>query len=86
MFVLLRDGKEGIYHIGSTDYMNRVELALRVLKYFPSPEYDLTPVSTEELKQPALRPLRGGFVRMKFSNEYPEFMFGNVDDYLKGKL
>jgi dTDP-4-dehydrorhamnose reductase len=86
MFVLLRDNKDGIYHIGSTDYMNRVELALRVLQYFPDADYDLISVSTTELKQPALRPLRGGFVRMKFSSEYPEFMFGNVDDHLKKSL
>ena len=86
MYVLLHDNKSGIYHIGSTDYMNRVELALRVLKYFPLAEYDLQTTSTEELKQPAIRPLKGGFVRMKFSNEYPGFMFNNVDDYLKAKL
>jgi dTDP-4-dehydrorhamnose reductase len=86
MYVLLRDKKSGIYHIGSTDYMNRVELALRVLSYFPGAEYDLQTISTVDLKQPALRPLRGGFVRMKFSSEYPEFMFSNVDDYLKAKL
>ena len=86
MYVLLHDNKSGIYHIGSTDYMNRVELALRVLKYFPLAEYDLQTTSTEELKQPAIRPLKGGIVRMKFSNEYPGFMFTNVDDYLKAKL
>lgn len=85
MFVLLNDNKQGIYHIGSTDYLNRVELAMRVLKYFPDAEYDLIPISTAELKQPAARPLLGGFVKMKFSNEYPEFIFSNVDDYLKGK-
>lgn len=85
MFVLLRDNKDGIYHIGSTDYMNRVELALRVLQYFPAAQYDLIPVSTEELKQPAARPLRGGFIRMKFSSEYPDFLFSNVDDYLRAE-
>ncbi|MBL7718723.1 MAG: SDR family oxidoreductase [Flavipsychrobacter sp.] len=84
MFVLLRDNKSGIYHIGGTDYMNRVELALRVLKHFPGAEYELIPVSTEALQQPAARPLRGGFVRMKFSAQYPEFLFNNVDDYLAG--
>ena len=83
MFVLLRDNKKGIYHIGGTDFLNRVELALRVLHYFPDAEYDLIPVSTEELKQPAARPLIGGFVKMKFSNEYPEFLFGNVDSYMQ---
>ncbi|MBS1780295.1 MAG: SDR family oxidoreductase [Bacteroidetes bacterium] len=83
MFVLLRDNKSGIYHVASTDYLNRVELAMRVLKYFPDAEYDLQAISTAELKQPAARPLLGGFVKMKFSNEYPEFLFSNVDDYLK---
>lgn len=83
MFVLLRDNKQGIYHIGSTDYLNRVELALRVLAYFPGAEYDLIPISTEAMKQPAARPLLGGFVKAKFSSEYPEFLFGNIDSYMK---
>lgn len=83
MFVLLRDGKCGIYHIGSTDYMNRVALALRVLQYFPNAEYDLIPLSTTELNQPAARPLLGGFVTAKFSKEYPDFLFSNIDDFLK---
>ncbi len=86
MFVLLRDNKKGIYHIASTDYVNRVELALRVLKYFPNAQYDLIPISTAELNQPAARPLIGGFVKMKFSNEYPDFLFSNVDDYLQEVL
>lgn len=86
MYVLLRDNKTGVYHIGGTDFVNRVELALRVLQYFPEAEYELIPLSTAELNQPAARPLIGGFVKMKFSNEYPEFLFGNVDSYLKEVL
>lgn len=86
MFLLLRDGKHGIYHIGGTDYCNRVQLSLRVLQYFPHIEYDLIPMSTEELNQPAPRPLIGGFVTMKFNREYPEFLFGNVDSFLKESL
>jgi len=82
MFLLLRDKKNGIYHICGSDFMNRVELALRVLAYFPSATYDLIPLSTEELNQPAKRPLIGGFVKMKFSREYPDFLFGTVDSYL----
>ena len=84
MFLLLRDGKQGIYHIGGTDYMNRVALALRVLKYFPEADYELEAISTDALQQPASRPLLGGFVTAKFSKEYPEFLFSNVDDYLNG--
>jgi dTDP-4-dehydrorhamnose reductase len=86
MYLLLCDNKQGIYHIASTDYLNRVELALRVLSYFPDAEYDLIPISTEDMKQPAPRPLLGGFVKMKFSNEYPEFLFGNIDSYLRAKF
>jgi dTDP-4-dehydrorhamnose reductase len=86
MYVLLRDDKAGVYHIGGTDFLNRVELALRVLAYFPDAEYDLIPISTAEMNQPAPRPLIGGFVKMKFSNEYPEFLFGNIDSYMKEVL
>ncbi|MBS1590192.1 MAG: SDR family oxidoreductase [Bacteroidetes bacterium] len=82
MFMLLRDGKFGIYHICSTDFMNRVELALRVLHYFPEAKYELIPISTAELNQPAKRPLIGGFVKMKFAKEYPDFLFGTVDSYV----
>jgi dTDP-4-dehydrorhamnose reductase len=85
MYVLLRDNKTGVYNIGGTDYVNRVELALRVLSYFPEAQYDLIPVSTEDMKQPAARPLLGGFIKMKFSNEYPEFLFGNIDSYMKSQ-
>ncbi|RYZ53014.1 MAG: SDR family oxidoreductase [Sphingobacteriales bacterium] len=82
MHVLLRDGKGGIYHICSSDFMNRVELALRVLQYFPEASYELIPMDTASLNQPANRPLVGGFVKAKFSREYPEFLFGTVDSYL----
>lgn len=82
MFLLLRDHKTGVYHIGGTDYMNRVALALRVLKHFPAAKYDLVPLSTASLAQPAARPLLGGFVTAKFAAAYPDFLFSNVDDYL----
>lgn len=82
MFLLLRDGHEGVYHTGGTDYMNRVQLAMRVLKYFPAAEYSLQPISTEALQQPAKRPLLGGFINLKFAKLYPDFVFSTVDDYL----
>ncbi len=86
MYLLLKDNKQGIYHIGGTDYYNRVQLALRVISYFPDAEYDLFPLSTSELGQPAPRPLIGGFITSKFNSEYPDFLFGNVDSYLKQYL
>lgn len=86
MFLLLHDGHEGVYHIGGTDYMNRVSLALRVLKYFPDAAYDLQPMSTDELNQPAKRPLLGGFINLKFAKLYPDFLFSTVDDYLSAQI
>ena len=46
-------------------------------------EVENRPISTEALGQSAKRPLLGGFIKMKFSNEYPEFLFGNIDTYMK---
>jgi dTDP-4-dehydrorhamnose reductase len=83
MYLLLRDHKQGIYNIAGTDYLNRVELAERVLKYFPGAEFEMLPVSTDELKQPAARPLKGGFITDKFKGEYPDFVFGTIDTYMQ---
>jgi dTDP-4-dehydrorhamnose reductase len=83
MLMLLRDKHQGIFHIASTDWMNRVELALHVLKYFPDATYQLECLSTVSLNQPAKRPLRGGLLKEKFSALYPEFLFGNVDMFVK---
>lgn len=82
MFLLLRDAKAGVYNIASTDYLNRVQLALRILKYFPEATYDLFPLTTPELKQPAARPLQGGLKSEKFLSQYPDFVFSTLDDYL----
>jgi len=83
MCLLLKDEHAGIFHIASTDWMNRVELALNVLKYFPDAEYDLIPVTTEIMNQPAARPLRGGLLKSRFSELYPEFLFSNVDSFVQ---
>ncbi|MBS1616331.1 MAG: SDR family oxidoreductase [Bacteroidetes bacterium] len=85
LFLLLRDSHEGIFNICGSDYMNRVSLALRVLKYFPDASYELTAVSTASLNQAALRPLLGGFINRKFSALYPKFLFSTVDDFLAEK-
>ncbi len=86
MYLLLRDHQSGIFHIASTDFMNRVELSQRVLKHFPDAIYTLNPVSTEMMKQPALRPLIGGLQKSKFSSLYPDFLFSTVDDFVQGFL
>lgn len=85
LFLLLRDKKSGVYNIASTDYMNRVQLALTILKYFPTAEYDLIPLTTPEINAPAPRPLQGGLKNKKFMTEYPDFCFSTVDDYVRNR-
>ncbi len=82
--LLLTDGKRGIYHIASTDFVNRVQLANRVLKHLPGHRMSIVPVATAEIDPPAKRPLLGGLITEKFLSDYPDFQFSNVDDYLTG--
>lgn len=83
---LIENNKNGIYHVGSTDYMNRYQLAMRVLSYFPKNKSKFEPKTTEALNQQANRPLRGGLLHDKFLEEFPNFVFSNVDDYLRQKF
>jgi len=86
LYLLVTDQKTGIYNIASTDYMNRVQLALRILKYFPDAEYDLQPLTTEQINPPAARPLQGGLKSLRLMEEYPGFVFSTVDEYISGKI
>jgi len=83
LFLLIKDNKFGIYNLSGTDYMNRVTLALKVLRHFPNAKYVLNSYSTKALNQKAQRPLLGGLIPFRFLKEYPDFLFGNLDDYLK---
>jgi dTDP-4-dehydrorhamnose reductase len=80
---LLKDGKQGIYHLASDEYINRMELATKVLKHFPEAKVKLEPVTTKDLGQAAPRPLKGGLKTDKIKSEYPEFEFSTVDKYME---
>lgn len=83
MHCLIRDTKIGIYHLASTDYMNRVELALRIRSYFGNSHLiNIEPIDSFTLNQCAPRPLVGGLLKIKFTTEYPTFVFNTVDQYL----
>ena len=83
LFLLMTDNKSGVYNIASTDFVNRVQLAERVLGYFPNHKMKIETISTAELSPPAERPLNGGLLSAKFLKEYPNFIFKNVDDFMK---
>jgi dTDP-4-dehydrorhamnose reductase len=84
--LLLDANKQGVYHLGSTDYMNRYQLADRVVRKFAYAAATLTQTTTAALAQPAPRPLNGGLLAHKFLSEFPDFRFSNIDDYLTTKI
>jgi dTDP-4-dehydrorhamnose reductase len=82
MYLLCKDGHGGIFNIASTDYINRVQLAGKVLSYFKGSKIKITPCLTSELGQPAPRPLQGGLKTEKFDKLYPFFNPSSLDNYL----
>ena len=86
LYLLLKDKHCGVFNIASTDYMNRVQLAQTILKHFPLASYDMIPLLTKDMNQPAARPLQGGLKSEKFLALYPTFEFSNVDDYLRERV
>lgn len=82
IYLLICDHKSGIYHISSTDLMNRVQFLQKINLYFDN-KLIIESVETSCLNQLAKRPLLGGLLARKFVIEYPDFSFTNLDDYLK---
>ncbi len=56
----VRKDLTGILHIAGDDYLSRHEAALKVATFFNLDSKMITSITTEELRQPARRPLRGG--------------------------
>jgi dTDP-4-dehydrorhamnose reductase len=84
LLTLIQANEHGLWHLASTDWVNRIQLAQRIARYYPSAPIELIAVPTVELAQPAARPLLGGLIAKKFLDRFPEFQFTNLDDYLSG--
>lgn len=50
----------GIWHIAGRDYLSRFEIAARVADFFGLHKTLINPITTNQLGQAALRPMRGG--------------------------
>ncbi len=83
---LLVDNKSGIYHLASTDYLNRVSLANRIINHFPESDVNMQIFKTKDLGQAAQRPLKGGLIPQRWNIEYPNFVFSCLEEYLTEKL
>lgn len=87
LWLLVRDKKKGVYHLSSTDYYNRYQLAIKIKSYFEeNTTVKLFSVNTLNSRQVALRPLYGGLLNIKFTGEYPTFEFTNVDSFILKNL
>jgi dTDP-4-dehydrorhamnose reductase len=83
LYLLVKEDKEGVYNLSSTDYYSRYQLAKKVKSYFNNASHlTLEPISTKLLQQKARRPLKGGLLNIKFSNEFPNFEFSNIDNFI----
>jgi len=59
---LVEENKNGIYNVAGPDLCSRYVFALKIAHSFGLNENLIKPISTEQLKQPAKRPLRGGLI------------------------
>ena len=61
--------KTGIYNIGGQEFLSRYDFTLRIADYFDLDKNLITAITTEELKQPARRPMRSGLIILKAETE-----------------
>ena len=83
IYILMLEDKNGIYNLSSTDYYSRYQLAKKVKSFYNNAlSLKLEAVSTKMLNQRARRPLNGGLLNIKFSNEFPNFEYTNIDKFI----
>lgn len=61
--------KEGIYNIGGSDFLSRYDFTLMIADFFNLDKSLIIPIKTEELNQPARRPLKSGLITIKAQSE-----------------
>ena len=85
---LVEENKNGIYNVAGPDLCSRYVFALKIAHSFGLNENLIKPISSEQLKQPAKRPLRGGLIIDKIRIEINANPSGidNVLDTIKRKI
>lgn len=61
--------KTGTYNIGGKEFLSRYDFTLQIADYFNLDKNLISPITTEELKQPARRPLKSGLIILKAETE-----------------
>ena len=73
--------KEGIYNIAGPEILSRLEFTNRIADYFMLDKSLIKPIVTEELKQPAPRPLKSGLITLKAETELGYKPSGIADSF-----
>lgn len=61
--------KTGVYNIGGKEFLSRLDFTNRIADYFSLNKNLISPITTDELNQPARRPLRSGLLILKAETE-----------------
>ncbi len=61
--------KTGVYNIGGKEFLSRYEFSKIIADFFGLDKNLIKPVTTEELNQPARRPLKSGLIILKAETE-----------------
>ena len=61
--------KTGVYNIGGKEFLSRYDFTIRIADFFNLDKRLIIPITTEELKQPARRPLKSGLLILKAETE-----------------
>lgn len=61
--------KEGIYNIGGNEFLSRYDFTILIADYFNLDKSLIKKIKTEELNQPARRPLKSGLITIKAQSE-----------------
>lgn len=66
---IIESKREGIYNIGGREFLSRYEFTNIIADYFSLDKSLIIPITTDELKQPARRPLKSGLITIKAQSE-----------------
>jgi len=61
--------KEGIYNIGGSEVLSRYDFTMMIADFFNLDKSLIKKINTEELNQPARRPLKSGLITIKAQSE-----------------
>lgn len=66
---IIEFNKEGIYNIGGSEILSRLEFTYKIADFFELDKSLISPIVTSELQQPAPRPLNSGLINLKAETE-----------------